>query len=428
MTDTGLNFCTTKPLPDDLRHRAPSSYFSPAKHRSCPARARSHESVERTGSASTLYGALAPDQEAARQAALKRKVRTYQALQKGMYAGMSDDALDQGSIDWAAKMDREEDEQKSRSGSEADAGSNSEGEGSKKRSRQASPPRRGHRSETRAYFDQGDDSDRFQDQEAEDPDEPTITYLDEFGRTRVQKQSQVPRHVLAVVAQRLTPSHPDETRPEEIHYGPATAFPVYQPTAQEFAVRQENKRRAWQPVQQEHFDSKTEIRNRAAGFYQFSHDPAEREAEMQALAQERKRTEQERKQRGKEGFESFVPTPWPNHKAETTNRHDGKGKQSNQDQEQEVDQADHDPFARVEKLQSSRLTQTAPSQQQKLAARRAQIAARRAELAPSSAATPHASAGQIGAQLAADKEDTMRLDAQVDAFLSDVLDHPRPTT
>lgn len=303
---------------------------------------------------------LDADAEAARQGALKRKVRTYNALRRGMHAGVSDDVLAQDSIDWARKV-------------EADASSSGSGR------TPSPPPKRARAPTAESGAESGDD-------------EPTITYTDEFGRSRTQRQSLVPRSVLAVVAQRAPELDVDEET--EVHYGPSTSYPVYDPGHEEAERRRLARHKASLPVQQAHFDSRAELRNRGAGFYQFSHAESEREAERQALVSERERTLQERAVRGTGSVSPSIVAP------------------------QAGDAAEDDPFARVERR--GRPASPPASYADKRAARKAKIAARRAELAGK--LTP----SSITAQLDNDRVEAARQDAKLNAFLSDILGSERP--
>lgn len=103
---------------------------------------------------------------------LERKARTYAQLSSGKYAGVSDAALLESSIDWTRKLHED----------------------------QSSPP-----------------------PESTDNDaDPMVEYMDEFGRTRVSHLSEIPRHLL--------PQQEEEEEEENVIYGPAQSFSVYNPT------------------------------------------------------------------------------------------------------------------------------------------------------------------------------------------------------
>lgn len=86
---------------------------------------------------------------------------------------------------------------------------------------------------------------------------------------------------------------------ETTYYGDQRHFHVYEPTAEEIAARRKNLN--LDAPLHEHFDSKKEIRNRGAGYMQFSADEEERRKQMEALKNERSVTEAEREKRELEG-------------------------------------------------------------------------------------------------------------------------------
>ncbi|ETS62033.1 hypothetical protein PaG_03589 [Moesziomyces aphidis] len=121
---------------------------------------------------------------------LERKARTYAQLSSGKYAGVSQAALLESSIDWTRKVHEHQ---------------------------SSSPP-----------------------ESADHDADPMVEYIDEFGRTRVSHLSEIPRHLL-----------PREEKEEEedgtVIYGPAQSFPVYTPAprvaAKKFDARQEMRYR-----------------------------------------------------------------------------------------------------------------------------------------------------------------------------------------
>lgn len=83
------------------------------------------------------------------------------------------------------------------------------------------------------------------------------------------------------------------------YYGDQRHFHVYEPTEEEIAARRKNLN--LDAPLHDHFDSKKEIRNRGAGYMQFSSNEDERKKQMEALQQERLATEAERDKRDVEG-------------------------------------------------------------------------------------------------------------------------------
>lgn len=83
------------------------------------------------------------------------------------------------------------------------------------------------------------------------------------------------------------------------YYGDQRHFHVYEPTEEEIATRRKNLN--LDAPLAEHFDSKKEIRNRGAGYMQFSADEETRRKQMEELKNERLITEAVREQREVEG-------------------------------------------------------------------------------------------------------------------------------
>lgn len=165
------------------------------------------------------------------RAALERKARAYAKLQHGKQGGIETDGL----VDWDMK-DEEEEEQE-------------EGE---------------------------------EEPEADDPNDPLVEYEDEFGRTRMVRQSDLPRH---------TPHVPDEPYDNAV-YGPATSFPVFHNTPRTLPIPE---RRA--TPEPEHFDADWDIRARGAAFYKFDANEEVRRTQQRDLQALRHETEAKRAER-----------------------------------------------------------------------------------------------------------------------------------
>ncbi|CAO1638373.1 unnamed protein product [Sympodiomycopsis kandeliae] len=120
------------------------------------------------------------------------------------------------------------------------------------------------------------DAKRNDTEDEDDDSEDKIEYTDELGRTRLVARSEVPLDYL------MNLKHQQEQQDQEATaiYGPQSHFPVFEPR-----IHTENSA----PVAR--FDASHEIRNRGAGFYQFSQDEEQRQKQMEQLEQERKRTE-----------------------------------------------------------------------------------------------------------------------------------------
>ncbi|KAI8375143.1 hypothetical protein BD560DRAFT_392837 [Blakeslea trispora] len=99
----------------------------------------------------------------------------------------------------------------------------------------------------------------------EQDDDPWVEYEDEFGRTRVVRQSQLPE------------KQPLEESEEEEDEGPLYDFSKSDRT------------------NMNHFEADREIRTKGVGFYQFSKDEDERQAQLDKLNKLRQETENARK-------------------------------------------------------------------------------------------------------------------------------------
>jgi hypothetical protein len=107
-------------------------------------------------------------------------------------------------------------------------------------------------------------------------DEEMVEYEDEFGRTRTAPLSEVPREFLP---NRYREQLGAEGDVAQVLYGPATSFPVYDPSVHTKA-----------PPASSHFDATLETRHRGAAFYRFSRTEHERNAQMAELASLRQET------------------------------------------------------------------------------------------------------------------------------------------
>ncbi|WFC95901.1 hypothetical protein MBRA1_002556 [Malassezia brasiliensis] len=169
---------------------------------------------------------------------LQRKARTYAQIQEGRTSNRPAEGL----VDWDLKAGEDADYTAS-DASDVD--------------RPASPP-------------------------PDDPDDPLVEHVDEFGRTRMVRRSELPR----------APT-PEDDEPGAI-YGPATSFPVYQRAPHQLEVRPP---RPLSP-EPEHFDADWEIRTRGAAFYKFDANEDVRRAQQRDLQALRDETQARRAERG----------------------------------------------------------------------------------------------------------------------------------
>jgi hypothetical protein len=137
--------------------------------------------------------------------------------------------------------------------------------------------------------------------DAEDSDEETVEYTDEFGRTRTGTKAQAAREerrkngtALADEPDRFT-ARP--RMPGQLIYGDtiqAHAFNPDETIAEQMASLAAKRDKETTPPPDEHFDSRKEIRTKGVGFFQFSGDSEERKKQMEALEKERLETETRR--------------------------------------------------------------------------------------------------------------------------------------
>ncbi|KAG8954267.1 hypothetical protein FRC04_000491 [Tulasnella sp. 424] len=218
------------------------------------------------------------------RAALEKKSKIYEKLQKGMTGGLNDkqyDSLlvdvrpticplqvDEGKADirlyWdILQFDRKAEEDR------FEAHSSDEDES-------LTVPRPA----------QGDDGDE---------DDPMVEYEDEFGRTRRVRRSEAPRGVDILQEEDEEP----EVDPYVI-YNPVGHFPTYEPTLEkQEAIAAAFAEARKDPLQ--HYDASKEYRARGAGFYQFATgDEEARQKQMEELKNARLDTMEKREELGVE--------------------------------------------------------------------------------------------------------------------------------
>lgn len=149
-------------------------------------------------------------------------------------------------------------------------------------------------------------SDEAEEEEEDDDDgdaDQVIEYEDEFGRLRKGSKAEKERMERRarrgwLGAEELERMSARPAAPTNLIYGDAVQAMAFNPEDPEKMEELARKRdRSATPPEQKHYDADSEIRTKGTGFYKFSQDAATREQEMGDLANERQRTEQERKSR-----------------------------------------------------------------------------------------------------------------------------------
>ncbi|KAG6816380.1 hypothetical protein H0H93_008148 [Arthromyces matolae] len=191
-----------------------------------------------------------PTLESAR-AALERKAKIYEKLQKGKTGGLSDKQYDALLVDFDSKAVS------------------------------------GH------YESDSDDVDESVELArpiTNEEDDPIIEYEDEFGRIRTARRSEVPRTF-------TEPAKEPDDDEDIIIRNPVNHFPIYEPTVERVAEIAAKYAEENNPLNI-HYDASRENRAKGAGFYQFSGDEETRRRQMEELKTAREETGQIRQELG----------------------------------------------------------------------------------------------------------------------------------
>ncbi|KAG0308007.1 hypothetical protein BGZ98_009227 [Dissophora globulifera] len=237
------------------------------------------------------------DGDAARRAAMERKARLYEMLERG--EDLPDQLRDEVLVEFEYKN-------RGRGSGRRDYDSDSDNDqrGSNLRKESFQERRQDYEAGRSRRRDRSTSSDLDRDESAalarhpkDFKGDPWVEHVDEFGRTRLMRQSEIP-----------TSQPPaDEYRNPGIH-DPANPFPVFR--NQDAIEKQEWIRDATGDIKRStatgsgysqankvrHYDNTTERRARGVGFYAFSQDAEERAKQMQDLRELRSETEKKREQ------------------------------------------------------------------------------------------------------------------------------------
>lgn len=149
----------------------------------------------------------------------------------------------------------------------------------------------------------GSDSDESDDTGADDGE--LVEYLDEFGRLRKGTKTEAAREerrkrIQANAAEDEARFAARPVMPSNIIHGDAIQHDAFNPDqviADRMAELAKKRDKSATPPPDSHYDAHAEVRTKGTGFYNFSHDAAERKQEMDALEKERLETERVRKEK-----------------------------------------------------------------------------------------------------------------------------------
>ncbi|KAF8930235.1 hypothetical protein BGZ47_000685 [Haplosporangium gracile] len=237
--------------------------------------------------------------QSARKAALERKAKMYEMLKRSGGEDIPDHLREALLVEFDDPR-RGGGRGRYDNGSEDEDGYRTERFSSRRRRRSRSRSKNRSRSRTRSDEDwDRDESMRVARDPRDYKDDPWVEHVDEFGRSRLVRQSEIP-----------PPPVPEPVR--NYHdspgiYNPANPFPVFR--NQDAIYKEEWIKDATgemvraaarggtgysQANSVRHYDNTTERRARGVGFYAFSQDEEERARQMQELLEMRNQTETSR--------------------------------------------------------------------------------------------------------------------------------------
>ncbi|KAG0221081.1 hypothetical protein BGX31_010203 [Mortierella sp. GBA43] len=248
--------------------------------------------ARRTQKHDATFSSEYPDADSARKAAMERKAKMYEMLERG---GDVPDRLREELLVEFEYKDRDHSRERDRRGygsSESDSDDRLRRDVFRGRRRDRGS---GRRSRSRS-------SDYESAALARDPkdftNDPWVEHVDEFGRTKLVRQSEIPR-----------PEPVEEDYTLGIH-NPANPFPVFR--NRDAIDKQEWIEDATGEMMRSanagmapgysmantvrHYDNTKERRAQGVGFYAFSHDEEERQRQMKELRDMRSQTERKRAQ------------------------------------------------------------------------------------------------------------------------------------
>ncbi|KAF9579723.1 hypothetical protein BGW38_003907, partial [Lunasporangiospora selenospora] len=231
-----------------------------------------------------------PDGEAVRKAAMKRKAAMYERLQQG--EELPDEIRKELLIEFEFKegFGRRRGRGRSASVSASERSSDDDDDWSRSRGQQRNRDRDSTRPRDRRDWEKYREDSR----ERIPKDDPWVEHVDEYGRSRLVRQSEIPR-----------PEPLEDINVAQGIHNPANPFPV-------FINKAAAEKKAWiqgatadlimrsseseysEANMVRHYDDTRERRTRAAGFYAFSQDEEKRAQQMRELKEMRSQTENNR--------------------------------------------------------------------------------------------------------------------------------------
>ncbi|KAF9365032.1 hypothetical protein BGX34_011704 [Mortierella sp. NVP85] len=239
----------------------------------------------------TTFSSEDPDGEGARKSAMERKAKMYEMLQRG--GDVPDQLRDELLVEFEYKRSRTRSRSRERGrkgyGSSESDNDDRRREGFRGRKRDWGNARRS-RSRSRSGDWDRDESIAPARDPKDFTSDPWVEHVDEFGRTRLVRQSEIPR-----------PEPMEEAHQTLGIRNPANPFPVFR--NHDAIDKEEWIRDATGDMMApgysmantvRHYDNTKERRTHGVGFYAFSHDEDERQRQMRELQEIRSQKARER--------------------------------------------------------------------------------------------------------------------------------------
>lgn len=152
-------------------------------------------------------------------------------------------------------------------------------------------------------------------EEEDDGNASTVSYEDEFGRSRRGTRAEAARAARTKEEEqghgRSTQERWKPARPDNLIYGATVQSEAFNPDANvatQMAQLAARRDRSPTPPENVHYNADGEVRNRGQGFYAFSKDENERNKQMEELRKAREETEKwrEKRKKGRAAYQAIV--------------------------------------------------------------------------------------------------------------------------